>query len=349
MTSKTILTGIKATGVPHWGNYFGAIKPAIELMNNFPEGKFYFFIADYHSLTSVRDPKVMQEYTYEVAATWLACGLDPARAVIYRQSDLPEVMELFWILTCHIPKGDLNRAHAYKAARDENESHGKEDLDHGINAGLFLYPVLMAADIMLFDADLVPVGKDQVQHIEMARSIAQRMNGLYKVPKDLKMKHLLKPPMELIQQQVATVIGLDGRKMSKSYQNAIPLFSTSNELKKLINRITTDSLPPEVPKDPESSYLFKFYELFASEEEIQSLRDRYAAGVGWGEVKQLLHEKADTHFSPMRERYNYLMSHRQEIDDILRAGAAQASLQAKGVLARVRRAVMGGDYTNSKK
>jgi tryptophanyl-tRNA synthetase len=166
MSAKTILTGIKATGVPHWGNYFGAIKPALDRVADpkYSQDHFYFFIADYHSLTSIRDPKVMKAFTYEVAATWLACGLDPARVTIYRQSDIAEVMELFWMLTCHIPKGDLNRAHAYKAARDENASMGREDLDQGINAGLFLYPVLMAADIMLFDTDLVPVGRDQIQH-----------------------------------------------------------------------------------------------------------------------------------------------------------------------------------------
>ncbi|MDH4468160.1 MAG: tryptophan--tRNA ligase [Bacteriovoracaceae bacterium] len=338
---KTILTGIKATGVPHWGNYFGAIRPALDMVSNLKhkDDRFYFFIADYHSLTSVRDPKVMEEYTYEVAAMWLACGLDPERVTIYRQSDIPEVMELFWMLTCHIPKGDLNRAHAYKAARDENEARGQEDLDHGVNAGLFLYPVLMAADIMLFDSDFVPVGKDQVQHIEMARSIAQRMNGLYKAPKGE--KFVLKEPKELIQSEVATVIGLDGRKMSKSYQNSIPLFATENELKKLINRVTTDSLPPEVPKRPEDSFLFKFFELFGSEEEIANLRKRYEAGVGWGEVKQLLHAKANEHFSPMREIYFSLMNDRSKIDTILKEGARKASLDAKNVIRRVKQSVMG--------
>jgi len=336
---KTILTGIKATGVPHWGNYFGAIKPALELMETRPGDRFYFFIADYHSLTSVRDPKVMQDFTYEVAATWIACGLDPSRVVMYRQSDIPEVMELFWMLTCHIPKGDLNRAHAYKAARDENQSHGQEDLDHGINAGLFLYPVLMAADIMLFDADLVPVGKDQVQHIEIARSIAQRMNGIYKAPKG--MKFILKGPQELIQKDLSIVVGLDGRKMSKSYQNTIPLFSAPNELKKLINRITTDSLPPEVPKVPEDSLLFTFFSLFGSAEEIEDMRNRYAKGVGWGEVKQLIFEKSDQHFKPMREKYEYLMSHKGDLDALLSEGAGKAREDAKVVLERVRKSVMG--------
>jgi tryptophanyl-tRNA synthetase len=340
---KTILTGIKSTGVPHWGNYFGAIRPALDLMGSRPDDRFYYFIADYHSLTSVRDPKVMQEYTYEVAATWLACGLDPKRAVIYRQSDIPEVMELFWMLTCHIPKGDLNRAHAYKAARDENaskgNSEGNEDLDHGINAGLFMYPVLMAADILLFDTDQVPVGKDQVQHIEIARSIAQRMNGLYKAPKG--MKYLLKGPQELIQESLATVVGLDGRKMSKSYQNSIPLFADPKELKKYINRITTDSLPPEAPKDPAASLLFTFYQLFGSQQEVSELRARYAQGIGWGEVKQLIFEKADQHFAPMREKYLHLMAHRHEIDSLLLQGAQQARRDAKQVLERVRSAVMG--------
>jgi tryptophanyl-tRNA synthetase len=236
---KRYLTGIKSTGMPHLGNLLGAIKPAINFSNTKADAQFIYFIADYHSLTGLKNPALHREYAYEIAAAWLACGLDPNKAILYKQSDIPEIFELNWMLACHTPKGDLNRAHSYKAALAANLEKG-EDEDHGVNTGLYTYPVLMAADILLFDTDFVPVGKDQVQHIEIARSIAQRMNQLY--------GNILKEPKELLDGDSAYIVGLDGRKMSKSYDNHIPIFLAEKKMQKMINRIVTDSTGPTEPK-----------------------------------------------------------------------------------------------------
>ncbi len=329
--SKTYLTGIQSTGMPHIGNYLGAIKPAIDFSNT-ADGKFLYFIADYHSLTSLRDPKAISEGIYEVAAVWLALGLDTSKAIFYKQSDVPEIFELTWILNCHIPKGDLNRAHSYKAAIAANEENGKKDLDHGVNVGLFGYPVLMAADILLFDTNIVPVGKDQVQHVEIARSIAQRINGQY--------GQLLTEPLESLSEG-EYIAGLDGRKMSKSYGNSIPLFATEKRLKKLINKITTDSTGPDEPKSTEDSLIFDLYKLFANETQINSFAKDFKEGISWGHAKAGLFEVVNDHLAPFRQRYNELMENRNLIDDELEAGAKKARIIAKETISRLRKNIMG--------
>jgi tryptophanyl-tRNA synthetase len=334
MTEQVALTGIKPTGTPHIGNWLGAIRPGLELANR-PGTRAVYFIADYHALTAVHDPAALRLMTYDVAATWLALGLDPARTLIYRQSDIPETYELSWILSCFTTKGWMNKAHAYKAAVERNESSGESDLDVGVNIGLYTYPVLMAADILLFDADLVPVGRDQVQHIEIARDIAQRVNHLY--------GEVLKLPQAHVVENVAIVVGLDGRKMSKSYDNGIEIFLPPKQLRKVINRIVTDSTPPEAPKDPESSHIFQIYRAVASAEQSRILAERYRAGIGWGEAKAALFDVLDAALAPARERYTALMADTAQIDRILADGAARARVQARATLARVRAAIgIGG-------
>ena len=283
MSKKNILTGIKPTGTPHIGNYLGAIKPALKDMHN-PDYNYKLFVADYHAHTTVKDAKLFREYVYEIAATWLACGLDPQKVTFYAQVDVPELFELTWLLSCHTPKGDLNRAHAYKALVQANIDKGSKDPDHGVNMGLFTYPLLMAADILLFDTNLVPVGKDQIQHVEIARSIASRINALYKT-------QVLVEPESLVVESVAVVPGLDGRKMSKSYDNTIPLFCSEKRLKKLVNRITTDSTGADGPKDPDNSLIFDYYKLFASDEEVETFAGQLRGGISWGEAKAELFEK----------------------------------------------------------
>jgi tryptophanyl-tRNA synthetase len=261
----------------------------------------------------VTEPARVQRSTLEIAAAWLACGLDPAKVWFYRQSDIPEIPELTWLLTCIAGKGLLNRAHAYKAAVDRNRGEGEDD-DAGINAGLFMYPVLMAADILLFNADKVPVGRDQVQHIEMARDFAQRFNHLYGA------EHFVLPEA-VIEEQVATLPGLDGRKMSKSYDNTIPLFAPREQLKKLIYSIVTDSRAPGEAKDTEGSALFQLYQAFASAEETDAMRKAFAEGIGWGDAKQKLFERIDAEVAPLRERYEALIAHPETIEQQLRDGA----------------------------
>jgi len=334
--SQITLTGIKPTGTPHLGNYLGAIAPAIQMMTKSnPQEKFLYFIADYHSLTSTKETGLIKKYTYDVAATWLACGLDPNRAIFYRQSDIPEIMELSWILSCFIPKGDLNRAHAYKAAVQQNQELGRDDLDQGINAGLFFYPVLMGADIMLFDATAVPVGQDQRQHVEMARSIAQRLNQFYG-------KKVLVEPAEKISENVATVVGLDGRKMSKSYDNTIPIFVDEAKLKKLINKIKTDSSGPTEPKDPNDSAIFNLYKAFANDErKVAEMKTRFQSGISWGEAKEALFQCIHQEIAPLREKYDYFLAHPQEIDEVLALGAEKARVMAQQTLERVKSFVLG--------
>ena len=308
-----VLTGIKPTGVPHLGNYLGAIRPAIAA-SAAPGVESFFFLADYHALISTQDPARVQRSTLEVAASWLACGLDPARVAFYRQSDIPEIPELTWLLTCVAGKGILNRAHAYKAAVDRNREEGEDD-DAGMTAGLFMYPVLMAADILLFNADRVPVGRDQIQHIEMARDFGQRFNHLYG-------EHFTLPEAA-VEEQVATLPGLDGRKMSKSYDNVIPLFAPRQALRKAVFSIVTDSRAPGEPKQTEGSALFEIYRAFASAEETERLREAFAAGIAWGEAKEQLFERIDVEIAPLRERYDALVADPGTIERLLREGAAR--------------------------
>jgi len=320
-----VLTGITTSGTPHLGNYVGAIRPAIAAARTSGVESFYF-LADYHALVKAHEPARVQRSTLELAAGWLACGLDPEQVWFYRQSDLPEIPELTWLLTCVAGKGLLNRAHAYKAAVERNRADEADD-DAGINAGLFMYPVLMAADILLFNANKVPVGRDQVQHIEMARDFAQRFNHLYG-------EHFALPEA-VIDAHIATLPGLDGRKMSKSYDNTIPLFAPHAQLKKLIFSILTDSRMPGEAKDADTSNVFQLYQAFASPNETDAMRQAFAGGIGWGEAKQMLFEHIDAEIAPMRERYQALLAQPQRIEQQLRDGAqrlrarhAIASMQA---------------------
>lgn len=311
---KTILTGIKPTGEIHLGNYIGAIKPALELAKIHDYSPVYF-VADYHGLTKMTDAEEFRHLSYGVAATWLALGLDPNKGIFYRQSDIPEIFELNWILSCLSSKGLMNRAHAYKAIVDENRSVGRES-DYGVNMGLFNYPILMAADILMFKTDVVPVGKDQIQHIEIARDLAESFNHLYG-------KTFVLPEYK-IQEETAVLPGLDGRKMSKSYGNTIPLFEEPAKLQKLINKIKTDSLPPEASKDTENSILFMLYKEFALDAEIEKMKERYAKGIGWGEVKRELFQVINRFIEEPREKYRELMASPATIDRILKEGAEKA-------------------------
>lgn len=322
-----VLTGITPSGTPHLGNYIGALKPAIESQYQHDS---LFFIADYHSLIKLWDREKRQQFVHEIAATWLALGLDPEHTIFYRQSDVPEIMELNWILGSVAAKGLLNRAHAYKDQVAKNEEEG-EDADYGITMGLFNYPVLMAADILMFDAQQVPVGKDQIQHIEIARDLGQRFNHVY--------EDIFTLPEALINEKSQTIPGLDGRKMSKSYGNTIPLFESSKKLRKLIMKIKTNSQAPEEPKETEGCTLFAIYQNFASENEIQDLKARYREGIGWGEAKQILFEKVDAALAKPREKYEALMADFTEVDMILKSGAEKARALAATKLQRIRTAI----------
>ena len=331
MNSKTrSLTGITTTGTPHLGNYVGAIRPAIAASRN-PGAESFYFLADYHALVKCDDPARVQQSTLEIAASWLACGLDPEKVYFYRQSDIPEIPELTWLLTCVTAKGLLNRAHAYKAATDENRGRN-EDADAGINAGLYMYPVLMAADILIFQAHKVPVGRDQVQHIEMARDIGQRFNHIYG-------GEYFTLPEAAIEDNVATLPGLDGRKMSKSYNNTIPLWLPAKELRKAILGIVTNSQAPGEPKNPDESHIFSIYQAFASADETAAMRKAFADGIGWGDAKQKLFERIDSELAPMRERYEALIAQPGQIEETLQAGAQRARALSQPLLARLRDAV----------
>jgi tryptophanyl-tRNA synthetase len=328
LMKKIALTGIKPSGVPHIGNYLGAIKPALELTRNHDA---LYFIADYHALTTVKNRDKLNEQIYTLAATWLAAGLDPEKVVFYRQSDIPEVFELTWILACMAPKGLLNRAHAYKAAVDKNAEAGN-DPDFGIDGGLYYYPILMAADILMFGSHVVPVGQDQKQHLEITRDIAQSFNQTY--------GDILTVPEPLIQENVKTIPGIDGRKMSKSYQNEIPLYSTAKQLQKRINLIVTDSHGVDEPKDPDRCNLFAIYSHFASPEAIEQTRRRYLeGGLGYGELKKALFEIIDAFVAEGRERFLSLMENREQIDQILAEGARKARDIAGPLLTKIRTAV----------
>ena len=323
------LTGITTTGTPHLGNYVGALRPAVEASRR-PGTENFYFLADYHALIKCDEPGRMQRSTLEIAACWLAIGLDPESVFFYRQSDIPEIPELTWLLTCVTGKGVLNRAHAYKASVDKNLAAGA-DPDSDVTAGLFMYPVLMAADILMFKAHQIPVGRDQVQHIEMARDIAQSFNHLYG-------EHFVLPAAA-VDDTVALLPGTDGRKMSKSYDNAIPLFAPPTELRKQIAGIVTDSRAPGEPKDVEGSALFQIFEAFASAEETQQLRRTYADGIAWSDAKQMLFERIDREIGPMRERYETLVNNPVGIEKTLRAGADKARALATPFMAELRSAV----------
>ncbi len=333
LPAKVSLTGIKPTGEPHLGNYVGAIKPALALTWEY---EALYFIADCHALTTVRDPQVLRHYTRSVAATWITAGLDPDRVAFYRQSDIPDIFDLMWIMSCMTSKGLMNRAHAYKAARDRNDESSKNDLDAGINMGLYNYPVLMAVDILIMEADVVPVGNDQIQHVEIAADIAGSFNHVYGKNFKFKIPQAIVPGAE----NGRTLPGVDGRKMSKSYDNTIPLFCSEAQLKKLTRRIPTDSTPAEAPKDPDSSNVFQILEQFAAPEIVAETRRRLRdGGMGWGELKNQLFEVLNMQLSPLRERYNALMDPNSELDALLAAGAEKARKRAAPVLTQVRKAI----------
>ncbi|TAN00919.1 MAG: tryptophan--tRNA ligase [Rhodanobacteraceae bacterium] len=339
MTTR-FLTGITTSGTPHLGNYVGAIRPAIAASRR-AGSEAFFFLADYHALVKCDDPTRVARSRLEIAATWLACGLDPQRVTFYRQSDVPEIPELTWMLTCVTAKGLLNRSHAYKAAVDQNSAKG-EDPDAAINAGLYMYPVLMAADILIFNATHVPVGRDQVQHIEMARDIGQRFNHIYgkswRAAGGKDQPFVL--PEAAIEESVATLPGLDGRKMSKSYDNTVPLFEGgAGATREAIMKIVTDSREPGEPKDPDSSSLFAIHRAFAGDGESAAFRKELEGGMGWGEAKRKLCERIELEIAPLRERYDALMAHPDKIEDALREGAKKARAVAMPRLEIMRRAV----------
>jgi tryptophanyl-tRNA synthetase len=330
MPKETILTGVTTTGTPHLGNYAGAIRPAIEASHGDDANSFYF-LADYHALVKSQSPDAVHQSSLEVAATWLALGLDTDKAVFYRQTDIPEIPELTWILSSVTAKGLMNRAHAYKAAVDANQQSGQNDPDKGITMALFGYPVLMAADILLFNAHKVPVGKDQKQHVEMARDIAQRFNHNF--------ADLFVLPEAVIDDNTAIISGLDGRKMSKSYNNTIPLFEPEKKFRKLIMKIKTNSLEPGEPKETDGSTLFEIYQAFATAAEVEAMRGKFAEGIGWGQAKQELFEYLNEHLKGARDEYQRLLGDPAYVEGVLQQGAERAREISVPFIAKVRDAV----------
>ena len=327
--SKIILTGIKPTGMPHLGNYIGAIQPALELMKD-STIKSYLFVADYHSLTTIHAAQDLNKMIHQVSAAWLACGLDPKKTTIYRQSDIPELFELNWILSCMTPKGLMNRGHSYKSLVQSNSQAGKKNKESGINMGIYNYPILMSADILLFSTDEVPVGEDQEQHLEMTRDMALKFNHTYKTD-------LLKPPKTLVKTKLLP--GLDGEKMSKSKGNHIPLFCSSKDLKKAVMKIKTDSSHPDTPKNPEESIIFSIYKAFASKQNIKQLGDKYRKGIGWGEAKQLLYLLLEEHISEKRKAYESLIKEPEKINTILKEGAKKGREKITPFMRKIRETI----------
>lgn len=323
---ERIITGVKPTGILHIGNYFGAIKPLLDMSNDY---ETLFFIADYHALNYIKSAEELRENSKKLAAAYLACGLDPEKIVFFRQSDIPEVFELNWILSNVTPKGLMNRAHAYKAIVEQNIENNLEK-DQGVNMGLYNYPILMAADILLYNCKYVPVGLDQKQHCEIARDLAQMFNNRYGETFTL--------PEPKIEESVAVIPGLDGRKMSKSYNNTIQLFCTEKELQKTINRIVTDSRLPGEPKD-EDCTLSRFYALFGTKEQTAEFKKELREGLGWGEAKKKLFALINGYISPMREKYNYYMDHPEEVEKILQSGAFKARYIAKKMITKIRKRI----------
>ncbi len=333
--NKVALTGIKPTGTPHLGNLVGAIKPVLEMTEQ--ASKSYIFVADLHSLNAIKDKKLIKSYTYEITATFLALGLDLEKAILFRQSDIPEIYQLCTLLMNVTAKGLMNRAHAYKASVDKNVEAGN-DPDAGINMGLFTYPLLMSADILLYESDVVPVGKDQKQHVEFARDICGSFNHAYG-------KDVLVSPESVIQETANAIPGLDGRKMSKSYDNTIPIFAEPNRLKKMIMKIITDSKLPEEPKDPYSSSIYQLYLNFASKEQIEEMKQAFLkGGMGYGDAKKMLLEVINTQLEAPRKKYKELLADPKQLDEILQQGAEKARYTAIKTMAKVKKAMLG---TNS--
>ena len=329
MAMQRVLTGITTTGTPHLGNYVGAIRPAI-LASRDELSESFFFLADYHALIKCRDPALIRQSSKEIAATWLALGLDVEKAVFYRQSDIPEISELNWILCCNAAKGLMNRAHAYKAAVQANEEAG-DDADFAVTMGLFGYPILMSADILMFNAEKIPVGRDQIQHVEMARDIAQRFNHNF--------ADVFSLPEAVVDEDSAVLQGTDGRKMSKSYNNTIPLFLTEKPLRKVINKIRTNLLEPGVPKDPDDSTVFQLWAAFASVEETARMRNEFQAGIAWGEAKKQLFELINSDLAGARDHYMRLMDDPGHIEAVLLQGAQRARQYSGEMICKVREAV----------
>lgn len=329
MSKVRVLTGITTTGTPHLGNYVGAIRPAIA-SSKAEDTESFFFLADLHALIKCHEPEHIHNSTREIAATWLALGLDVEQTVFYRQSDIPEISELSWILSCLAAKGLMNRAHAYKAATAANTSKG-EDPDFAVTMGLFSYPVLMAADILMFGAHAVPVGKDQKQHVEMARDIAARFNHHYGETFVL--------PEAVVDDSVAVLQGLDGRKMSKSYHNTIPLFLPEKQLRKHINKIKTNLLEPGDPKDPDDSTVFQLWQAFADESQVAFMREEFARGIAWGEAKKQLYELINDELKQARETYRELLDSPQKIEQILQQGAIKARSIASPFIKQIRQSI----------
>lgn len=330
MSKQRVLTGITTTGTPHLGNYVGAIRPAIQASQSANVQSFYF-LADFHALIKCQDPDLVHQSTREIAATWLALGLDTDNAIFYRQSDVPEIPELCWMLTCMAAKGLMNRAHAYKASVDANLEAG-EDTDYGITMGLYSYPILMAADILMFNANKVPVGRDQIQHIEMARDIAARFNHHYG-------EHFVLPEAQVDDNVNAVLQGLDGRKMSKSYGNTIPLFLPEKQLKKSINKILTNLLEPGQAKDPHTSPVFQIWQAFATADQSAQMRQQFAEGIAWGEAKRQLFELINGQLAEARDKYESLLANPAHIEEVLQIGAAKARAYSQPLLEKVREAV----------
>jgi len=329
MVKERVLTGITTSGTPHLGNYVGAIRPAIAASHSDSVDSF-FFLADYHALIKCQDPALVRQSSKEIAATWLALGLDPEEAVFYRQSDIPEITELTWVLCCNAAKGLMNRAHAYKAAVQDNLEAG-DDPDFAVTMGLFSYPVLMAADILMFNANHIPVGKDQIQHVEMARDIAQRFNHNF--------ADVFTLPEAVVGDDSAVLQGLDGRKMSKSYNNTIALFDTEKKLRKSINKIKTNLLEPGEPKDPDGSTVFQLWAAFASAAETERMRADFAGGIAWGEAKKQLFELINGELAEARQRYTELMDDPKHIESVLQRGAERARAHSAPLMKKVREAV----------
>ena len=322
---KRILTGITTTGTPHIGNYLGAIKPALKQAKNYDES--YYFLADYHAIIKNSDNKEVSESVKNVALAWLASGLDVDKSFFYRQSDIPEILELSWILNCVTSKGLMNRSHAYKAAIDNN----KGDVDKGITMGLFSYPILMAADILMFNADIVPVGQDQKQHIEMTRDIALRFNHHY--------GELLTPPEAQISETTGILPGLDGRKMSKSYNNTIPIFLDEKKLKKSVMKIKTNSLEPGEPKDSSTCTVFSLYKAISSESDLNELQSQYDNGIAWGEAKTILFDRLNEFLKPYKNEYDRIIEDRGYVEQVLMDGANTAKEVSTPLIEKIRSAV----------
>ena len=325
-----VLTGITTTGVPHLGNLVGAVLPAIEASER-KDTTSFLFLADYHSLIKSSDSELRHRSSFDIAACWLACGLDPKKVIFYRQSDIPHIFELAWILSCLASKGLLNRAHAYKAATTDNEANNTKDIDKGINMGLFNYPVLMAADILMFKADAVPVGQDQKQHIEMARDIALKFNHHY--------GDILTPPEAVIDEHTGVLPGIDGRKMSKSYNNTIPVFSEEEALQKVIMKIKTNSLEPGEPKDSSDCNIFNIYKAISTNEKVDDLQKLYEEGIAWGEAKKILFGEVNSFLRPFKDEYNKIINDKPYVEKALIEGSEKALSISGPIIKEVRQAI----------